>query len=126
MLSASLAERSQDPTVQNTDTATLWKCARCGAKLLSRNLSHACGAFSVNRVGRDYIDVHFVLPRNIEGPRIRRVEQVGKLHVHHLRLRDGREFDRELAVWLRQSYTEYGQRGWRTTKRDGDSAKKRR
>src|SRR5262249_821318 len=69
---------------------------------------------SVNRVGRDSIDVHFVLPQSIDSPRLRKVEHLGKLHVHHLRLRDRGDFDRELAVWLRRSYIEYGQRGWLT------------
>jgi hypothetical protein len=27
----------------------LWKCPKCGVKLVSRNLSHACGDFSVSR-----------------------------------------------------------------------------
>jgi len=138
----------------------LWTCPRCGAKLIARNLSHACGAYSidkflegksdigrdlfrrfqtliarggpyelapaktrvafmasvrfasVNRVGPDSIDVHFVLPRVIDSPRFRKVEHLGKLHVHHVRLKDRRDFDRELAAWLRQSYVEYGQRAW--------------
>ncbi len=138
----------------------LWECPRCGAKLVTKNLSHSCGdhsvekflegktdvgrdlfrrfraliaqcgpyelapaktrvAFmaevrfaSVNRVGDDCIDVHFVLPRTIESPRVRRVEHLGKLHVYHVRLRHPRDFDRELADWLHQSYVEYGRRGW--------------
>jgi len=138
----------------------LWRCPRCGAKLIARNMSHACGEYSidtflegkteigrqlfeqfvaliarcgpydvapaktrvafmaavrfasVNRVSRDAIDVHFVLPQPIESPRMRRVEQLGRLYVHHLRLRDRRDFDPELASWLRQSYRDYGQRGW--------------
>ena len=142
----------------------MWRCSRCGAKLITKNLSHACGAYSiekflegktavgrdlfkrfvalvarcgpydvapaktrvafmaavrfasVNRIGRDLIDVHFVLPRVIASPRFRKVEHLGKLHVHHLRLRDPRDFNRELADWLRQSYKEYGQRGWLTKK----------
>jgi len=69
---------------------------------------------SVNHVGRDFLDVHFVLPRTIASPRLRRVERFGKLYVHHLRLRDRADFDSELAEWLCQSYTEYGQRGWLT------------
>jgi hypothetical protein len=137
-----------------------WQCPRCGAKLIARNLSHACGAYSVetflsgksdtgrdlfarfvtliaecgahevapaktrvafmakvrfasvNRVGRDSIDAHFVLPRALESSRFRRVEHLGKLYVHHLRLRVPEDFDRELAGWLRQSYREYGQRAW--------------
>jgi len=140
----------------------LWECPRCGAKLVTRNLPHACGPYSmekflegkpeigrdlfrrfvaliatcgpyqvapaktrvafmatvrfasVNRVGQDSIDVHFVLPRAIDGPRFRKVEHLGKLYVHHLRLRDPRDCDRELARWLKQSYREYGQRGWLT------------
>ena len=135
----------------------MWKCPRCGVKLLARNLSHSCGdhsiakflrgkdrklfdrfvaliaacgaydvapaktrvAFmakvrfaSVNRIGDGFIDVHFVLPRVVKSPRFRRVEHLGKLHVHHLRLSTAREFDSELAKWLRESYREYGQRGW--------------
>ncbi|MFN0207067.1 MAG: DUF5655 domain-containing protein [Planctomycetota bacterium] len=160
------ATHSKRP-MQKPDTATLWKCPRCGAKLISKNLSHSCGAFSVekflegktaigrdlferfvamisrcgpyevapaktrvafmgkvrfasvNRVGHDYIDVHFVLPRSLKSPRLRRVEHLDKLYVHHLRLRDGREFDRELSDWLHCSYLEYGQRGWLTTRRNG-------
>lgn len=139
---------------------SLWECPRCGVKLLSRNLSHSCGDFSierflsgktergrelfasflalvaecgpydvapaktrvalmarvrfasVNRVGKDSIDVHFVLPRAIRSDRLRRREQVGKLHVHHLRLTRAEDFDGELLEWLRASYVEYGERTW--------------
>src|SRR5262245_46246637 len=31
---------------------------------------------------------HFVLPRSIDSPRFRKIEHLGKLHVHHVRLRD--------------------------------------
>jgi hypothetical protein len=110
-----------------TTTATFWSCPRCGAKLLTRNLSHACGDYSIEKflaattdAGRDSIDVHFVLPRIIVSPRFRKVEQLGKLYVHHLRLGDPRDFNRELAGWLRQSYREYGQRAW-LTDAEGDS-----
>lgn len=67
---------------------------------------------SVNRVGKDSIDVHFVLPRAIRSRRLRRVEQIGKLHVHHLRLARAEDIDGELLEWLRASYVEYGQRTW--------------
>ena len=138
----------------------MWTCPKCGVKLVSRNLSHSCGDFSiekflagksargralfdrfvqliagcgpydvapaktrvafmtkvrfasVNRVGDDSIDVHLVLPRAIESARFRRVEQLGKLYVHHLRLSDDADFDRELAGWVRASYHEYGEREW--------------
>lgn len=164
--------RGKRPT-RKSGTATLWECPHCGAKLISKNLSHSCGAFSVekflqgktdigrdlfgrfaamiarcgpyevapaktrvafmgkvrfasvNRVGHDYIDVHFVLPRPIDSPRLRRLEHLGKLYVHHLRLREGREFDRELSDWLRLSYLEYGQRGWLTTSREAVSSRRR-
>src|SRR5262244_3237475 len=111
----------------------LWKCPKCGVSLVVRNLSHACGDYSVakflkgksepgralfakfealiarcgpyevapaktrvaflarvrfasvNRVGKDAIDVHFVLPRALASRRFRRVEKVGNVWVHHLR-----------------------------------------
>jgi hypothetical protein len=138
----------------------LWKCPRCGAKLLTRNLSHSCGDFSVakflrgksvlgrdlyqrfvalirgcgpydvapaktrvaflaqvrfasvNRIGADTIDVHFVLPRALRSHRFRRVDHLGKVHVHHLRLSRPGDFDDQLRGWLRRSYDEYGQRTW--------------
>ena len=155
-----MASRGTKRGTGKPSTAELWECPQCGAKLVSKNLSHACGAYSVdaflegktdvardlfarfvaliakcgphdvapaktrvafmakvrfasvNRVGDDYIDVHFVLPRVVDSPRLRRVEHLGKLHVHHLRLQRRRDLDRQLADWLRDAYTEYGQRGW--------------
>lgn len=140
--------------------STLWECPRCGAKLVSRNLSHACGAHSVeqflegksdvgrglfrsfvellgacgpfdvapartrvafmadvrfasvNQVGKEFIDVHFVLPRRVRSARFRRVDHLGKLYVHHVRLREQGDFDQELRDWLCASYVEYGKRGW--------------
>lgn len=67
---------------------------------------------SVNRVAKGSIDVHFVLPRPLASPRFRKVEQLGKLYVHHLRIVERQELDPELAAGLRDSYAEYGQRGW--------------
>jgi hypothetical protein len=64
---------------------------------------------SVNRVGDDTLDVHFVLPRAIASVRFRRVEKAGNVWVHHLRLARARDFDRELARWLVESYAEYGE-----------------
>jgi hypothetical protein len=135
-------------------------CPRCGVKLVAKNLSHACGDYSidaflrgkttaerrlfarfvrliakcgpytvapaktrvafcaqvrfasVNRVGRGTIDVHFVLPRVVDHPRIRKIDHLGKLHVHHVRLSRAADCDRELAAWLAQAYAEYGERRW--------------
>jgi ribosomal protein L32 len=154
-------------------TTKLWECPRCGAKLVAKNLSHACGPYSiekflegkseigrdlftrfvaliekcgpynvapaktrvafmaavrfasVNRVGNDFIDVHFVFPQAIESRRFRKVERLGKLHVHHLRLHDRLDCDRELAGWLRQSNREYGRRAWLTTRQVTGAAKHR-
>ena len=170
---AGVGDKRSDRQPQGARTKKLWECPSCGAKLIAKNLSHACGphsiekflegktevgrdlfrrfvtliekcgpfevapaktrvAFmaavrfaSVNRVGYDFIDVHFVLPRPIDGLRFRKVEHLGNLHVHHLRLGHRRDFDRELARWLRQSYREYGQRAWLTTKQATGSAKQR-
>lgn len=137
-----------------------WECPQCGARLVSRNLAHSCGDYSiekflagkskigctlfkrfvalvgkcrpfdiapakarvallskvrfasVNRVNRDSIDVHFVLPRAVRSGRFRRVEPLGKLHVHHLRFASACDFDNELADWLLASYVDYGERAW--------------
>jgi hypothetical protein len=137
----------------------LWHCPRCGAKLLVRNLSHACGDFSVakflagktkaeralfakfesliarcgpyshapaktrvafmvdvrfasvNRVGNGTVDVHLVLPRELHSPRIRRIEPVGKLFVHHVRLKKLSDCNAELAKWVRAAYRDYGVSG---------------
>ena len=137
-----------------------WTCPRCGARLVSRNASHACGAYSVasflrgkgkrarmlferfermiarcgpyrrapaktrvafmadvrfasvNRVTEDAIAVHFVLPRVVTSPRLVRVDDLGKLHVHHVRLATPADFDRQLQGWLLASYREYGRREW--------------
>ena len=80
---------------------------------------------SVNRIGEDTIDVHFVLPRAIASPRFRRVEQVGKLFVHHLRISHPRELDRQLAGWLRRSYVDYGKRGGLASRRRSGRAQRR-
>jgi hypothetical protein len=141
-------------------TSRPWTCPSCGARLVGRNLSHACGDYSVagflegkgkrahelfdrfermiarcgpysrapaktrvafmadvrfasvNRVTDATIDVHFVLPRVVASPRFRRVEHLGKLHVHHVRLSEPADFERELQRWLRESYREYGRRQW--------------
>jgi Domain of unknown function (DUF5655) len=168
-----MVDKGSNRRARGARTTKLWECPRCGAKLIARNLSHACGPYSiekflegrtdigrdlfrrfvaliercgpyevapaktrvafmaavrfasVNRVGQDFIDVHFVLPRAIDSQRFRKVEHLGKLHVHHLRLHDRRDCDRELARWLEQSYREYGQRGWLSTKQATDSARPR-
>jgi hypothetical protein len=67
---------------------------------------------SVNRLAEGHVDVHFVLPRAIESQRFRKVERVDNVFVHHLRLSEAKDFDRELATWLAQSYSEYGSRLW--------------
>jgi hypothetical protein len=53
-----------------------------------------------------------VLPRALRSPRFRRVEQVGRVFVHHLRLTEPAELDGQLGAWLKASYREYGERRW--------------
>ena len=141
--------QSSDGSRSGQRSGRLWRCPACGVRLVSRNLSHACGKFSidtflagasdhgralfdrfvaligacgpyevaaaktrvafvaqvrfasVNRVGKESIDVHFVLARALASPRFRRVERLGKLCVHHLRLARIEDLDDELAGWLR-------------------------
>ena len=63
---------------------------------------------SVNRVGEDSIGVHLVLPRKIASKRFARIEKLGKLYVHHLKLSKVQDFDAELQKWIRASRREYG------------------
>jgi hypothetical protein len=65
---------------------------------------------SVNKVRADAIDVHFVLPWALRSARLLRVDTVGDVFVHHLRLAHDDDFDDELLGWLRASYAEYGER----------------
>jgi len=64
---------------------------------------------SVNGVRDGALDVHLVLPRRLESARFRRVEKVGPLYVHHLRVT---RVDNQLKSWLRAAYREYGEREW--------------
>ncbi len=65
---------------------------------------------SVNAVRAQAIDVHLVLPRRLSSPRFRRIEKIGKLYVHRLRLASEKDLDDELAGWVRASHAEYGRR----------------
>lgn len=67
---------------------------------------------SVNRLGPGGMDVHFVLPEALRSSRLRRVDRVGKLFLHHLRVTRPDELDAEVGRWLRASYVEYGERRW--------------
>ncbi len=144
-------------------------CPRCGVQLVARNLSHACGDYSiekflrgktaaeralldkfvaliprphtvapaktrvafcaqvrfasVNRVGNGTIDIHFVLPRVIEHARVRRIDHLGKLHVHHVRLERAADCDAQLAAWLKAAYAEYGERAWLTPSRSSSRSR---
>jgi hypothetical protein len=78
---------------------------------------------SVNRVADRFIDVHFVLPRELASSRFRKVERVDSVYVHHLRLTDPRDFDRELGAWLLASYVEYGERRWLANRASNERSK---
>ena len=67
---------------------------------------------SVNRVDETAIDVHFVLPYSLRSSRFRRVEKLGRLFVHHMRLIDVSEMNGQLERWIRESYSSYGLREW--------------
>ena len=72
---------------------------------------------SVNRLGPRGLDVHLVLPRRLRSTRFRKVEQLGPLFVHHLRLTAPGELDAEVAAWVAASRAEYGERRWLEARR---------
>jgi hypothetical protein len=57
---AGMVARSRNRQVLGARTTKLWECPRCGAKLVAKNLSHACGPYSIEKfldskseIGRD-------------------------------------------------------------------------
>jgi hypothetical protein len=81
---------------------------------------------SVNRLSGETMDVHFVLPSALESERLRRVESVGKLFVHHVRITRVADIDDELRAWLAKSYVEYGERTWLARSTPHGRAERRR
>jgi hypothetical protein len=66
----------------------------------------------VNRTGfagvyprKDYINLEFKLAREINSPRIAKVERVSANRHHHtVRLSSAADVDKELSGWLREAY----------------------
>ena len=67
---------------------------------------------AINRIGEDYIDVHFVLTEPHDtGGRFRRVENLGnRFYIHHLRIRQKADIDGEVLKCMRLAYR-IGKRG---------------
>jgi hypothetical protein len=63
---------------------------------------------SVNAVSDRGMSVHFGLPRPLRHPRIRKIDEIGRWYVHHLRVTSPQELDDELMGWLRESYYQMG------------------
>jgi hypothetical protein len=64
-------------------------------------------------IRKQWLNLGFVLTREIEHPRIRRVERVSqRTLVHTVRLRSERNVDAQLRSWLREAYA-VGQLGGR-------------
>jgi hypothetical protein len=72
---------------------------------------------SVNGLGPRGLDVHLVLPRRLRSARFRRVEQLGRLFVHHLRFTAPAQLDAQVAAWVAASRAEYGERRWLDARR---------
>jgi hypothetical protein len=64
---------------------------------------------SVNRLSDRAMSIHIVLTRRRDHPRVRKVEPVGDLYVHHLRISSLSELDDELRDWLAESRREMGE-----------------
>jgi hypothetical protein len=56
------------------------------------------------RIGKNYVDLGFLLDREIRSPRIRRVEQITPRRIAHtVRLTTLEGIDAELLGWLREA-----------------------
>ncbi len=61
---------------------------------------------SVNRIGKDFIDVHFVLVQQYPEARcFQRIENIGnRFFVHHLRIRDKADLNAEIKKYMKLAY----------------------
>jgi hypothetical protein len=56
------------------------------------------------RIGKNYIDLDFLLGREVQSPRIRRIERIAPHRIAHtVRLTAVGDIDAELLGWLREA-----------------------
>lgn len=156
-----IARRSRGCTVGHTPWVRrekeLWACPKCGRRFVGRNMWHACGDYSVERLlegkgdrARELLDrfesliaacgpyevapaktrvafmgrvrfagvnaisdrgmtIAFALPRAMQHPRIRKVENIAPgWYGHWMRISSPDDLDDELLDWLRESYHQMG------------------
>jgi hypothetical protein len=103
----------------------LWTCPRCGARLVSRNLSHSCGQFTLEALfadaaprvlvlARAYVAMLHILGdvrlhRWLDSPRVVRTEDYGpNWRINYVAIATLDDLDDELRGWLQESHDTVG------------------
>jgi hypothetical protein len=102
--------------------AEVWTCPKCGARLVTRNLWHSCGSFTLEGLfaGSDpsVIRASFALHRWLKSPRVTRKQDYGpKWRAHFVPIRSVGDLDDELKAWLQESHDVVGVQQGRPTSR---------
>lgn len=94
----------------------LWICPRCGARLVSRNLSHSCGQFTLEDLFSRADSSVLAVARWLGSERIVKTADYGpRWRGHFVMVRTEADLDDELRGWLQESYDVVGlQRGLRS------------
>lgn len=58
---------------------------------------------AVNSLSDRGLSAHLILPRRIESPRFRRIDDLGGCWVHHVRIESPADLDDELRGWLAEA-----------------------
>jgi hypothetical protein len=89
----------------------VWTCPRCGARLVSRNLWHSCGRFTLEDLfagltprKRGFLAT-FALHRWLDSPRVvKKVDYGPRWRAHSVSVRTGADLDDELRGWLQEAH----------------------
>jgi hypothetical protein len=105
--------RGKPPAIRTLFRAVLAVVRRCGPVTVlpekTRIAFQVRMSFAQVTPRVNWLDGHVVLARRLEHPRFRKIESISpRNHVHHFRLVETSDVDREVAAWLREAY-EVGQ-----------------
>ena len=60
---------------------------------------------AVNKIGADFIDVHFVLTQPSTSPCFRKIDNLGnRFFIHHLRIRQKSNITKEVRTFMQRAY----------------------
>jgi hypothetical protein len=109
---------SMEPPTSSPALPAVWICPRCGARLVSRNLWHSCGQYTLETLFAGAApgvlelaraQATFALHRWLDSPRIvKQVDYGPRWRGHHVRVQAGTDLDDELRSWLQEAHDVVG------------------